>query len=339
MKTVLFAYSKNGMKTAAKIRECFPDADVSCFVTERIAGNDFLPLGKPSRDFYGERFRTADVLIFIGSCGIAVREIAPHVRSKLTDPAVICVDELGKYVIPILSGHIGGANRMAKTIAGHLDALAVITTATDINQRFAADQWAAENGMIIDNAETAKKVSAAILERDIPISSDLPVTSAFPNGTFNGSSGDIGIYIGWEEKLPFQTTLRLIPLVLHLGIGCRKGICPETVSNAIRVFLSQNRIDPRAIATAESIDIKRDEKGLLEALRELGIPIRFYSAEDLLKTEGVFQHSDFVQNVTGVDNVCERAAMLGADKLIVPKTIMYGVTLALAAERKELCFE
>ena len=134
-----------------------------------------LPCPSASGDFYGEHFRNKDTFISVGSVGIAVRHIAPYVRSKVTDPAVIVIDELGKHVIPVLSGHIGGANRMAERIAAMLGGEAVITTATDINGKFAVDEWAARQGMAISSMKTAKDFAAAILERDLPLKSDFPV--------------------------------------------------------------------------------------------------------------------------------------------------------------------
>ena len=127
MKLALFCYSLRGRETAARVLGAFPDWEVRAFAPERYAENGFEALKRPPRPFYGELFPWADAMVFVGACGIAVREIAPFVRSKVTDPAVIVIDELGRSVIPVLSGHIGGANRMAETLAGALEGEAVIT--------------------------------------------------------------------------------------------------------------------------------------------------------------------------------------------------------------------
>ena len=139
------------------------------YAPQRIAQPPFAPITKPFQEFYGKLFQAHSALIFVGSVGIAVREIAPHVRSKATDPAVISLDELGKFVIPILSGHIGGANALAARLADALGATPVITTATDINHRFSVDTWATCHGCAISSLAAAKQVSAAVLEGDVPL--------------------------------------------------------------------------------------------------------------------------------------------------------------------------
>lgn len=309
----------------------------------------FQPIPKLFRPFYGERFEESDALIFVGACGIAVREIAPFVKSKKTDPAVICVDDKAQYVIPVLSGHIGGANELAARLANALGALAVITTATDINNRFSVDAWAARNGLAIDNLKAAKDVSAAILDRDIPILCKLPVPGNYPNGTYAwkpenrddcqaDSIPPLGIYIGWKKEKPFPETLRLIPKVLTLGIGCRKGIEKEAVRAAVDAVMKENHIDVRAIEKAASIDIKSEENGLLSFCEEAGLAIHFYSAEELKTAKGDFSPSEFVQSITGVDNVCERAAMMQAEELIVKKTALNGVTVAVGLRLPEISF-
>ena len=339
MKAAIFAYSRNGMKTAGRLMTLLGGNECDLFAPKRIAAAPFKPIPAASKDFYGDLFSRTDAIIFVGACGIAVRSIAPHLKSKLTDPAVICIDEQGQYVIPILSGHIGGANELAKQLASGLGAQAVITTATDINGKFSVDTWAAANGFIIDNMQRAKEISAAILEQDVALSAMLPVASKLPQGLILKESGPAGIFIGWEKRKPFEVTLNLIPQNLCLGIGCRKGTSAGSIRQAVSSVLDRYAIDQRSIKLAASIDLKAGEPGLLEFCRMMDIPLRCYSARELLSAEGPFSHSDFVQTVTGVDNVCERAAMMTADRLIVPKTIFEGVTVAIGAEIKEVHFE
>jgi len=339
MKIAIFAYSRQGCSVARRVWEHFKNEDVRAYTMERFGEEGFEPIRRPPVSFYGPIFQWADVLVFVGACGIAVREIAPHVRDKRTDPAVIAIDELGWFSIPLLSGHIGGANALALELARLLDATPVITTATDIHNRFSVDTWAARNGYIIGNMHRAKIVSAKILEQDVPLHSDFPVTGAYPGGIVPGSSGDIGISISYKKAEPFKQTLRLIPPVLHLGIGCRKGIPVESIREAVDSVLNQNNIDKRAIASVASIELKSEEQGLLDFCKEKGWPITFYPAEELQAVEGDFTPSDFVHGITGVDNICERAALIGANELIVRKTAINGVTVAVAAGNLEVHFE
>ena len=335
MKGAIFAFSRQGCHTARKIMAACPEVAWQSFTMERFGESDFSPI---SPKCYGESFSSAEALVFVGSCGIAVRKIAPFVHDKRTDPAVICVDELGTFVIPLLSGHIGGANALARKIAEALHATAVITTATDINRKFSVDTWATEHGCVISSMKLAKAVSAAILERDIPLKSDFPVAGNLPNGVISGETGNLGIYLTVTDNEPFENTLRLIPKRLHLGIGCRRGIEKEAIQAAVEQVFRENNLDFRGVACAASIDLKQNEAGLLSFCCEQNIPIRFYTAEELSAVSGDFTPSAFVKKVTGVDNVCERSALMGADELIVRKTACHGVTVAVATEKWEVHF-
>ena len=338
MNIAVFAYSRQGCRTARRVVAHLAGHTVTAYTMERFGETGFLPIRRPAKAFYGPIFVDVDAMVFVGSTGIAVREIAPHIRDKATDPAVVSMDELGKFCIPLLSGHIGGANALALELANGLGAIPVITTATDINRRFSVDAWAARNGYVISNLSCAKAVSAAILEGDIPLKSEYPIVGELPGGVTLEGSGGVGIFIGVSKAEPFVKTLRLIPPVLHLGLGCRRGTPKETIREAVDAVLKEHNLDRRAVKCAASIDLKKDEQGLLEFCGEWNLPVRFYTAEELNALPGDFTPSAFVQNMTGVDNVCERAAMIGAEKLIVKKTAGNGVTVALAEEHWEVQF-
>ena len=339
MKIAVFAYSRQGCAMARRVMTHFAGNEVQPYTMERFEEPGFLPICRPSKSFYGPIFHDVDAMVFVGSTGIAVREIAPHVRDKATDPAVVSLDELGKFCVPLLSGHIGGANALALELANALGATPVITTATDINQKFSVDAWAARNGYVIGSLSRAKAVSAAILEQDIPLQCDYPIMTKLPGGVILGDSGAVGIRISVYRDEPFERTLRLIPKVLHLGIGCRKGTPVETIREAVDEVLLEHNIDQRAIKCAASIDLKAEEAGLLQYCGEQKLPVTFYTAEELKAVPGEFTPSAFVKSITGVDNVCERSALIGAEKLIVRKTALNGVTVALAAEHMEVRFE
>lgn len=339
MRVSVFAFSRQGCRTARRVMAFFHGEEVHAYTMERFGECGFTPIGSPSRTFYEEVLHASDAMVFVGSVGIAVREIAPHIRSKTTDPAVLSLDELGTFVIPLLSGHIGGANDLARSLAEELNATPVITTATDIHQKFSVDAWAAKNGYVIGNLAKAKAVSAEILENPVPLCSDFPVVGQLPGGVVSGEEGPVGICISIYQREPFAKTLRLIPPVLHLGIGCRKGTTAAAIHSAVETVLKKNHIDPRAVKSAASIDLKAEEEGLLQFCREKGISCHFYTAKELNAVAGNFTPSDFVRGVTGVDNVCERAAWIGAEKWIVRKTAGNGVTVAVAAEHWEVRFE
>ena len=373
MKISVFAYTRKGCETAVRIADALRgDNHVSCFTVERFFEDEEIKKNfsriEKADSFYGEKFSESEALVFVGATGIAVRNIAPYIEDKMTDPAVISVDEKGAYIIPILGGHVGGANELARKIAEVLGGESVVTTATDINKKFSVDTWAVSQGLVIASREAAKEISAEILERDVLLKSDLPIKGELPAGVKSASdvvsaASNAGIYIGWKKEEPFKKTLRLIPCILHLGIGCRKGTSAEKIRAFVEKVLEEENIDIRAIKGVASIDIKSNEEGLLAFAAEEGVPINFYSAEELAELPGDFSSSTFVEGVTGVDNVCERAAVMNAMRgsvksamsgaeqktekesasneplLIVRKTAADGVTLAIATEYMEVSFE
>ena len=286
-------------------------------------------------------FSQCDALIFVGACGIAVRAIAPCVAAKTSDPAVIVMDEGGSNVISLLSGHIGGANELTRALAEGLGANPVITTATDVNGRFSVDAWAAKNGMKIDSMELAKLFSVRILGEDLPLYSEFPIDGELPTGVYLAYAGKLGAAVTFRTIHPFVRTLRLVPKVLHIGIGCRRGTQAQTIEKAVSEILAEMDLDASAVADVSSIDVKADEQGLLEFCASRGWPSRFFTAEELMAAAGDFSASEFVRQTVGVDNVCERAAVVasGGGKLIVRKTSQNGVTIAAALEDRRISFE
>jgi cobalt-precorrin 5A hydrolase len=339
MRAAVLSFSRQGGRTARKI-EAVLQADMECslYAPQKYAEAGIEPVQGELSKFAGKLMKAADALIFVGACGIAVRAIAPHIQSKVTDPAVICVDELGTFSIALLSGHIGGGNRLARMIAAGLNATAVVTTATDVNGRFSVDAWAAEQGFLIGSMKAAKDVSAAILERDIPITSDVSLPAPLPAGLYAGAEGPLGISVSVRDHRPFCRTLAIIPQALVLGLGCRRGTSCETIEEAVREVFKENGLELRAVRSAASIDLKADEPGLLAFCERARIPITFYSAAVLSAARGEFTPSSFVQGITGVDNVCERSAVMSGGTLIVKKTARRGVTVAVTETEWEVRF-
>lgn len=340
MKLAVFAFSRQGLATAracAEALSCGQDS-VRLFAPRRLSGGGWEPLEPPLAAFCGPVFQWADAMVFVGACGIAVRAVSPHLRDKQTDPAVLSVDELARFVIPLLSGHIGGANALAAKLAAALGALAAVSTATDVNGRFSVDAWAAENGLLIDDIKAAKAVSAAILEEDVPLVSDFPVVGGLPPGVVPGDAGAVGICVSWKRKSPFARTLLLVPPAVRLGIGCRRGAEAASIAALVDEVLEESRIHPAAVKLAATIELKKDEPGLLAFCRERNWPLEWYSAGELRAAPGEFTPSDFVRSVTGVDNVCERAAAVHGERLIVKKAAGRGVAVAAAVEHWEVRF-
>ena len=277
-------------------------------------------------------FLRKEALVFIGAAGIAVRAVAPFVKSKAEDPAVICVDEQGRYAIPLLSGHLGGANALARKIAAETGGEAVITTATDLAGAFAVDLWARTQGMAVLQPERIKTVSSKVLrEEEITVRCPFPVTGEFPQHV-RLSAGEAGdVLVSYRTAEQESRALQLVPKCLVLGIGCRRGVSSETIEEEFRTFCRERGILPQAVLEAATVDLKKNEKGLQAFCREHAWPLRYYSTEELRAAEGCFTASAFVEEKTGVDNVCERAAVLSAGgRIAEPKYAASGVTFALA---------
>ena len=296
--------------------------------------------------------RQCDAIIFVGATGIAVRAIAPFICGKTVDPAVLVIDEAGRYVISLLSGHLGGANALARTAASLIEAEPIITTATDTESAFAVDTFAKENGFLLTDLRKAKEVSAKVLRGEkLRIYSDIPMERLVQRPARHEaelvSAQDIDradIVISYRthilkpaEKSSQAIGLRLIAKRVHVGLGARKGVTQAEVAAAVATCLEDAGIDPRAVVALASIDLKKQEAGILAYSYESGVPFVTYTAEELRTVEGAFVGSSFVQSVTGVANVCERAAAYAAGRsghaeVLVHKTIHGNVTTAVAVE-------
>ena len=279
------------------------------------------------------RWEDSDALVFVGAAGIAVRAVAPHVRDKFTDPAVVSVDEGGRFAVPLLSGHVGGANELALRVAELTGGQAAVSTATDVNGLFAVDVWAKGNGLVITDRALAKEVSAALLEgKAVGFASDFG--HPCPAGLTQGPA-EIGVWVTARTGAgPFSRTLRLAPKGLILGVGCRRGTERAAIEEAAAEALAG--YEPLAVAAVATIDLKKDEPGLLAFCAARGLPLLTFSAGELSAVAGDFTPSDFVKGVTGVDNVCERAAAAAGGRIVVPKLAKNGVT-ASVAEKRHVC--
>ena len=338
------SFSLKGGETAKKLTEGLEKLGHSCrrFAPEKYSGaTGAAPLDAPISKWAGEGFLEADAIVFVGAVGIAVRACAPHIKSKKTDPAVVVADELGKYAIPVLSGHIGGANELALAISRILGAEAVITTATDINGVFAVDVFARKNHLKISDMTIAKEISARLLSgKKVGFQSDVKVLGALPKG-LTEEKAETGILISRDtSKKPFERTLVLMPQPYTVGIGCKKDKPVEDLDGFFRKCLAESGITPDEIRCIASIDVKKDEAGLTALCEKYKLPFKTYTAEALESLEGEFSESAFVKSTVGVGCVCERAAVMsGGSKLIKRKTAENGMTLAIGKNEEDICFE
>ena len=350
MKIAMICFTLTGWNTGERVKEGLEEAGHQ---TEIFGKSRYLPgsIKESTKDWAGKQFEKADGLIFIGAAGIAVRSIAPYVQSKKKDPAVLVIDECGKFVISLLSGHLGGANELALEVSHILEAIPVVTTATDLHEKFAVDVFAKQNNCHIFRMKEAKEVSAALLAgKQVGFYSEFPWEGELPEGliwwdgkeTGRQKKPEIGIAVTIHKDCqPFVSTTHVVPQAAVLGMGCRKGKEPEAVECAARECLEKNQIYPEALWCLASIDVKKEEAGLLALSQKLEIPFLTFSSEELLEVEGEFTSSAFVKQTVGVDNVCERSALKAAHTghIIEKKQGKEGVTTALAQREWRIRFE
>lgn len=436
-------------------------AGIELVTTNERAANIVPKLTVSLSDWVESQFVSCDLLVFVGACGIAVRKIAPFIKDKKSDPAVLVVDDMGGNVISLLSGHIGNANAWTCLVADGIGANPVITTASDCHGKIAIDMFAVNNGLVITDFTLAKDIESALLDGEkirliidedcaVKLAGDVPEefinieneisensretdnscknildkvetekeeekpdkigiikekdkaekaasvkekdkaeesetvknkekiekdgiekdkykpekskirkiifkkeeneanrtvsTKSMINQIANETNKftiRIGIKDSYSDLHEENDELMLVPRNIVLGVGCRRGKEKQEIVNMIRKFLRLNNISEKAIFTIASIDLKKDEEGLILAAEEFNAKTRFFSADELGKVESVSESSEFVKKITGVDNVCERAAILGSDfgRLICTKYKEDGVTVAAAIMERSISFE
>ncbi|MCI6813109.1 MAG: cobalamin biosynthesis protein [Lachnospiraceae bacterium] len=278
-------------------------------------------------------------LLFIGACGIAVRAIAPSIRDKLWDSPVLVMDEKGSYVIPLLSGHVGGANELAALLAEVMGARPVITTATDIHGRFAVDLFAKRNQLYLENKEGIALISSKVLAGE-------SVTFSIEPGHMKSDSllpaelcpvpyppADKADILVTAQKNEARGRIILRPREYVLGMGCRKGKEAGEIEAFIEEVLEEVGIQAYQLYALASIQLKKEEPGFLAFSRKKGIDFLTFSVEELKQVGGALSASAFVENTVGVDNVCERAALKACGqegRLVMKKLARDGMTMAIA---------
>lgn len=353
MKTAVVAATKNGAKLARTIGGAL-GGDVFAKAGRAADGASGAKEYDSLRILIDRIYKQYDGLIFVMAAGIVVRTIAPHIRDKRTDPAIVVIDEKGKYAISLLSGHIGGANALAARVAETIGAQPVVTTATDVNGKVSADLAAARLGLSIEPFERLKYINAEIAEGNRV---DFFIDSALENAaycleTLRAMQIDAVVVDLTEQHLFVRpavcVTRRTIPLTdarvlllkprgIFVGVGCRRGAAKDEILGAIAKTCADIGCLPSDVRGLASVDIKKDETGLLAAAEELGAPIAFYEKEKLrtaIETYGLGV-SEFVLTKIGVGNVCEAAALLSSQskKIASPKKIYRHVTTAAAWEK------
>lgn len=358
-------------------------------------------------------FEQVDAIVFVTASGIAVRSVAEHLTHKSKDPAIVCMDECGKHVISLVSGHAGGANALTQMLADVMWATPVITTATDVEGRFSIDEYAREHNLVVTDWAKAKAISAEVLAtgakpvwvdeaevlqeeekraceiRKEQKSTGIDVGKIENDGRKNEVDGCENRIDGCENEVDGcknrvdgsenkvdgcgnrinvkrlqigshqviitpkdgsvdVQTLQLIPRCIVAGVGCKKGTPVDKIEHAVQDAFAKAGLRMEALCAVASINLKKEEAGLLEFCETRNVPFETYAAEELQAVPGTYSASEFVSGVTGVDNVCERSAVKYASEhgmkqdqpllgrqakhgeLLLRKQAYGGVTVALA---------
>lgn len=318
-RTVILSFTEKGgqlnRRTAQRLRA---QGDVAASF---LFGEDFTSTAA----LLSAEWPCTDVFVFIGAVGIAVRCIAPFLEDKYRDPAVLSMDENGAFVIPVLSGHVGGGVAYAVKTAGLLNAQPVITTATDTAGCFAVDVFAAENGLVLPDKEAVKEIAATLLGGG-------RILASCGAGRQTEDGGERYVSFAHSDgreicRMPFKRYV--------IGVGCKKGKSGEELYAFVRTVFGQYGLDLGLAAYVASVDVKKEEPGIWELARRLGVSYEVFSAAELEQTTGRTASSAFVKQTVGVDNVCETAALRLGTKLLVPKQSGNGMTVAVAALRPQ----
>lgn len=322
MKLALIAATDAGWILAEKLCRSLPDADV----IKTVHG---------IRQTLESLWQTHDGLICIMATGIVVRSLNGLSHSKYSDPCVIVVDEKGSFAISLLSGHIGGGNRLARKVAEICGGIPVITTASDVSGHTSVDLWSIENNLVITNPERLAAISAKLLNQGtLKVFQDKSYLKSLPYdylASLDRAAADIVISAADETPGDY---LHMLPRRRYIGIGCRRGTPRNEILAALDELESEG-LDLRTVAAMASIDLKKDEKALLEISKLKKWPLRFFPREILDAVETPCRSEKVYQKV-GTHSVSEASAIKAAGaggipgRLIIKKRKWKQTTIAVA---------
>ena len=331
-KVSVLAITKNGINIGAKIKEIFPSWNVyapSKFSNDKEINWYF----EPTSEKIIELFKNSNALICLFSLGAVIRLIAPHLKDKKNDPAVIVIDDKINFVISVLSGHLGGANELTQTIAEKLNSKAVITTAADVNKTIAVDLVGRDFGWRIEDDSPVTKISAHMVNeekigvyqdtgssnwyKDLP--KNVKIYESLDDLKNSNSKGHLIISDKIVNDDFFEDSVIYRPPSLVIGIGLHWDTTKQTIKDGIDICLKKYNLSPKSIAKLVSIKKPKDVQGLVDVGKEMGIPVEYVDREDLAEVSAP-NPSETVKAFEGTSSVSEAAAIkVSGGKLVVEK--------------------
>lgn len=342
----ILTVSKKGVDKALEVKEmCKDRIEVDIYTLDKYYVDGVKMKSSDIKELVSLVYYRYETLLFIMASGIVIRLIAPLMESKLIDPAVLVMDDKGQNIVSLLSGHIGGANQKAKELSSIIGARPIITTSSDINGKMAVDTFAQGHNLIIDNYISAKDITARIVneekiciinEADIDIEEDYLCENVIIDLVENINDYQGVIYISTRDNIKVNVPfVQLIPKVIVLGIGCKKDTKSQDIIEFIEQVTSQAHISVKAIKTITSVDVKRNEKGIIEVCKLLNVRFHVITRAQIAKVEELFTSSDFVKKTIGVGNVCEACGYISSLRgtCILKKRALKGITLSVWKEK------
>lgn len=318
-----------------KVCEDLAQIDVYTLPKYLVAGT--LPIEGKLKSYNQELFRQYKVMIYIMAMGIIVRDVTPYLKHKSIDPAVLCLSPDGQYLIPVLSGHLGGANKIARFVSERIGARPVITTASDLMKVRAVDLLAKSHGLVIDNYGDAKLLTAMMINHEpVDILSDIFLTGVETVAKPRHEAKGI-VHITHKTDTVYKLPVaKLIPRNIVIGMGVRRGVPYQEINKFLNVCLRAHHISRKAIGCIASIDLKQDELGILALVESCRARFVTYDAPALCQVEHLFEQSDFVRKITGVGAVAMPSGYLASGKgtCVAKKMASNGITISIWEERK-----
>jgi len=334
-KISILAITKNGIRIGSSLKKLSNSWKI--YAPSKFSDNDpqIEWYSEPTSNKIAELFKTSDALVCIFSLGAVVRLISPYIKDKKIDPAVLVIDDKARFVISVLSGHIGGANQLTEDIAEKLGGTAVITTAADVNKTIAVDLLGKELGWKIEDDSTVTKISAFMVnEEEIGVYQDagnkdwwnkkLPINVIIYSSMEELKNSQAkGLLIMTDKEIDNKEILRnsvvYRPPTLVVGVGLHGDTSKETIKEGLLFCLEKYKLSAKSIVKLVSIKKQQDVQGLIDLGKEMNVPIEYFQKEELATIQ-IPNPSEMVQTFEGTPSVSEAAAIKSSGgKLVVEK--------------------
>ena len=347
-KIAILSITNNGRELALRIKEIMKNVDVFFIKKDTDYKSDEVTVvNKGLKEFIPQIFDKYDYLIFIMATGIVVRTIAPLIISKFSDPAILVMDEKGNNIISLLSGHMGGANEMTLYMSDLINSHPVITTATDVNKKSSLDMIAKKlNGHIDDFRDNVLKINSMLVNNEevhLYIDGNYKINhqgftlydektdlDKVRNLVVVTNKKDINKILNKNIENLNEKIIKVTPKDIVIGVGCKKNTDSDHMKNSLIKFLAEYNIDINAVKEIGSIEIKKDEKAIIDLAKFLDVKFKTFSVEEISKVDYLYEKSDWVKKNVGVYSVSDPVAhLLSEGRVIINKQKYDGITFSI----------